>query len=205
MKPTESVVYNPAQLKQVIRWLPSAPKWLLLGGPSNADEAQTAAGLWPEVRVLACEPSERLRRWQETWGFPRPPQGVLLPHALSDVVSSAVFWPVDGPSGGAMVEQPGISLAPVKVLTTTLDQLEHERGPFVDALLWLDIEGHELPALRGGAELLRSGRVLLINVEVCDRTPENTTAISKLLTACGYALRDHWNNSGPYHDEVWTR
>lgn len=48
----------------------------------------------------------------------------------------------------------------------TLDQLDQAFGCLDDIFLWMDIEGAELEALKGGNKLLGSGRVKWIDMEV---------------------------------------
>lgn len=194
--------YSPGQLRHVARFLTSAPKWLVLGGPSCGMEAQLAVQMWPGIRILAVEPSGLMIMWQRSHQFPAG--GTLLYGALSDAAGEVSFVPCDGPSGGWMADDEVPDA--ITVSAFTLDDLDATHGPFDDAVLWLDIEGSELKALQGAAALLASGRVLLINVEVCDRTPDATASITALLTAAGYRMADAWNNnSGAHHDEVWTR
>lgn len=195
-------VYNPGQFKIVHRFLPKwceRPEWLILGGPSCGDEAQTAAMIYPWIKVIACEPSRHHYQWQKSNMFPR--SGKLLPVALMDYVGDVSFHTLgeNEPSGGSV--KPDCPTVPC----TTLDTLDTNHGPFDKAVLWLDIEGSELAALKGGRALLSSGRVGLINLEVCDRDPVNTIQIAKLLGEYGYYLTDEWNNRpGAHRDQIWT-
>lgn len=114
-------VYEPGQLRKIERWLPREPRWLILGGPSCADEAQTARELWPGVSVLACEPNPQMLDWQLKHGFPTR-DAAIVPHALSDEVGEATFWMAQGPRGGSLdplPDDPGT----IQVQTTTLDLL----------------------------------------------------------------------------------
>lgn len=194
-------VYNPGQFKIVHRFLPEwcrRPEWLILGGPSCGDEAQTAAAIYPWIKVVACEPSRHHYEWQRKHLFPRG--GILLPMALMDYEGIAPFTTLgdDEPSGGSVGGDE-------RVMCTTLDALDAAHGPFDRAILWLDIEGSEYLALKGGIKLLESGRVGLINVEVCERDPVNTIQIAGLLGGYGYYLIDEWNNRpGAHRDQIWV-
>lgn len=200
--PLGDATYNPHQLEHVVRWLPREPRWLVLGGPSQADEAQTAKRLWPAIEVIAFEPVERMREWQARHGF----LGRMIPRALWHEETEVEMWGIDGPTGSSVLPLPNGARLPDRVRTTTLDIAERQFGPFEDALLWLDIEGAELEALQGGRELLASGRVLLINVETCDRELGARAAIGELLKGCGYHCAERWNSaSGAHHDEVWIK
>lgn len=198
---TDLPPYSPGQLKHLERFVRAKPRWLVLGGPSCATEAQTASRLWPGLRVLGVEPNERMIEWQRRRGFP----GELLHGALSDASGRVPFFNVQGAAGGFVVPDSGVPTS-VMVPAFTLDELETRYGPFEDAVLWLDIEGSELAALRGATDLLTSGRVQILNLEFCDRNPEDGAAVASILAANGYRLADVWNqNSGAHHDEVWVR
>lgn len=55
--------------------------------------------------------------------------------------------------------------ATCEVAVWTLDGFDWRMGCLDRILLWLDVEGSELPALRSGSRLLASGRVRWINLE----------------------------------------
>lgn len=194
-------VYNPSQFKIVHRFLPEwcrRPEWLILGGPSCGDEAQTAFAMYPWIKVVACEPSRHHYEWQRNHMFPRG--GELLPFALADYRGEIAFTTLgpDQPSGGKVGGDETVTC-------TTIDQLDSTYGPFDKAILWLDIEGSELAALKGAKGLLAAGRVGLINVEVCERDRENVVDIAVLLGGYGFRLADEWNNRpGAHRDQIWT-
>ncbi|PZF86791.1 FkbM family methyltransferase [Micromonospora deserti] len=110
-------------------------------------------------RVVAVEPTPPLAR-QLRAAFPTVQ---VVEAAISGHVGTASLFL---PAGGAIVgtsslEQPGRGSA-VEVRRVTLDSLGLTDVRFVK----LDIEGHELPALRGAAETVQRDRpVLLIEVE----------------------------------------
>jgi FkbM family methyltransferase len=198
------VTYAPGQIRHVVEYLPRPPGWLVLGGPSDGDEAMVARQLWPGVHVVAFEPSARLAAWQRANGFPA--DGRLLRCALADRDGPAPFYP--DPSGGTAggTLRAGVYPDPEPVDCVTLDWADRVCGPFEDALLWLDIEGGEAAALRGAAGLLGSGRVLAVNVETCARTPGDTAGVRRLLSGAGLTLVDEWNRySGAHQDELWVR
>jgi len=88
-------------------------------------------------------------------------------------------------SGGAREEQ--------TVIATSLDWLA-QRLPGPDVLK-IDVEGAELEVLKGAAHLLREKRPVL----VCEVSLENSTAVTSLLTACGYSVYD--GEANPPHRE----
>lgn len=193
-------VYKPGQLLTVVKRIPVTPKWFVIGGPSCGDEAQTALKKWPTCEIVALEPSRVMVDWQLRNGF----EGDIRSCALSDRVGTTLFHAINGSIGGSTVSK-GESTESYEVECTTLDALDEELR-FKDAFLWLDIEGSELRALHGGRNLLASGRVLAVNVEVCDRTPDVTREIARLLRDLAkLTMVDAWNRSGPYNDELWVK
>jgi len=54
----------------------------------------------------------------------------------------------------------------IKVNSITLDLFDEKFDSVDNILLWMDIEGYELKALKSGKKLMRSGRVKLLNLEV---------------------------------------
>lgn len=200
--------YSPGQLETAL--LPVlgsvVPKWLILGGPADANEAQTARRLWPDIKVIGVEPNREAVWWQFANGWPR--DCLLFHQALCN-------------RGGVVTEMaksPGnlriatLDLASAKhrpetinehVMTVTLDWLDEQYGSFEDAVVWLDIEGSELKALQGASNLIASGRVILWNIEMQDRVPGLMEGVPKLLK--GYRAVKDWNASETCRDRVFLR
>lgn len=137
----------------------------------------TARLLRRAERVVAVEPTVALAA-QLRSAFPTVE---VVEAAVSDHTGSATLYL---PEGGAIVgtsslEDPTQG-APVPVRRITLDSLDLTDVRFVK----IDIEGHELPALRGAAETVRRDRpVLLIEVEERIQPVE---PLLDLLTGWGY-------------------
>lgn len=200
-------IYRENQFEVILDYVKIKPDWLILGGPADGNEAQCAVKHWPDLMVLGCEPIGILREYQLNNGWPRLPDTdtpLLLPYALSDKTGNVVIKvPLDNPRcASLMPDRPGTDFT---VETTTIDVLESYYGPFTNCILWLDIEGYELEALRGAVNLLNSGKVLAVNVEVLDRRPEVTKEIDKLLHLFGLILVKQWNiHKGTHHDRIYT-
>lgn len=203
--------YNAGQFRNLNRYLRFVPQWLLLGGPADADEAQTFVADYPSGNVIAVEPCRQMVEWQRANRFPS--DGRLIHAALSDYVGSAELTvPQNEYRCSSIVNAAAVLNREAKaaielVPTVTLDALRQQYGPFPDAILWLDIEGAEPRALRGAANLLASGDVRLINVEVMFRDVETVgKEIDDLLMAAGYYNTDHWDvSSGNHYDAVYLR
>ncbi|MGC5029345.1 FkbM family methyltransferase [Micromonospora sp. DT229] len=137
----------------------------------------TARLLRRAARVVAVEPTTALAGQLRT-AFPRVE---VVEAAVSDHEGTATLYL---PEGGAIVgtsslEDPTQG-APVPVRRITLDSLGLTEVRFIK----IDIEGHELPALRGAAETVKRDRpVLLIEVEERIQPVE---PLLELLTGWGY-------------------
>jgi FkbM family methyltransferase len=194
-------VYEPGQVAAIYPHLDFEPKWLLLGGPADASEAQDFHERFPNAQILGCEPNPLFRDLQESRGFP----GRLLSCALWDSRGEAEMRLVAegdmdqahrcaslvafGDRGDARV---------VRVETRTLDDLDAEFGPFSDAVLWIDVEEAELACLRGATRLLGRGAIRLVNLEVYDfRLPE----VTRLLGRFGLHDVGRWNANVRVNDD----
>lgn len=127
-------------------------------------------------RVVALEPAPELARHVAA----AYPDVRVIQAAASDHVGTAtLFLPDGGPGvGTSSVEQgPG---TPMTVPRLTVDSLDLSDVRFVK----VDVEGHELPALRGAAGTVRRDRPLLL-VEVEERIQPIEPVLS-LLGGWGY-------------------
>ena len=109
-------------------------------------------------QVVAIEPNAQLARCVEA-AFP---QVRVVRAVASDHAGSAeLFVPDGGPTVGTSSLESGDG-TPVTVDRTTIDDLDLADVRFMK----FDVEGHELPALRGAARTIaRDGPVLLVEVE----------------------------------------
>jgi FkbM family methyltransferase len=202
------MVYNSGQAAVLFPHLDRLgvqPAWFILGGPADADEAQTVRARYPDIQVIASEPCDQFRRWQREAGFP----GTLLPFALSDREHDATLVvPRGHPRGATMVRhEPGAPGCDVELAQAiTLDRLSDLYGPFQDAVLWLDIEGMELPALRGAEGMFAAGAVLLASVEVMvDERPDDHREVGEFFTRHGFHMAEEWERTPIHQDQIWVR
>ncbi len=117
---------------------------------------------WPGVQFIGCEPCE-----ENAKNYP----GMVHNVAISDYEGNAVLHVKkhhrDGSSLHLLDGMDHCTEVPVKV--TTLDKLfPHPFAPDSRVLLWLDCEGSELAALRGGERFVQD--VIMINVELTGKS-----------------------------------
>lgn len=189
----------------VAPYLDRAPKWVVIGGLGDVMEARQCRDRWSDVKILGVDPDPRAIQWQERNGWP---SGCgLLPLALSDSVGTAPIR-MDSVCCPSMHPR-NVARGPVQqvrlVKTTTLDVLDRTYGPFDDCVLWLDLEGWDYTALKGATDLLASGRVMAVNVEVRYDDPPTNAAMRELLVKAGYNLVLAWFRQWWGHNEVWNR
>lgn len=194
-----STYYSPDNLSHVFPFLSSKPKWLLLGGPASACEAQAAVKKWKGIRVIGVEPNEEAVGWQIAHGWPKG--AILLHAALSDYDGEIT---VSSPSG--FLESTRVADSGNKrVKAVTWDSLDVEHGPFEEAVLWMDIETHELEAVRGARGLLERGAIVLVNLEMQTRIAEKNAEVDALLRAYDFRIVHEWNYSRTCWDRIYKR
>ena len=200
------MIYCSGQVTNIFPHINFDPKWFILGGPADGDEAQVFNQKYPGAKILGLEPGEKMFAYQMEVGFP----GTLLFKALSNDIAVKQFKETANQGGFLVVDETlgirgltfdtGISALGLThdVQTTTLDQLDLEYGPFVNAVLWMDIEGSEMDALKGGEGLLsRSDGVLLLSMEIIeplDRDSEvELDRFKGFLSKFNYTVVHTWN------------
>jgi len=173
-------------------FLTHSPKWVIMAGLGDVDEIGPARKRWPRARYLGIEPDPRAITWQRERSW--PPEQPIVCAALSGKIGTATIR-MDSICCPSMHPE-NIAAAPPEqlqtVTTTTLDTLDREYGPFVRAILWLDCEGWDYTALLGAKNLLASGRVDMVNVEIWYRQPETNEKMRRLLADAGYVRVLTW-------------
>ncbi len=185
-----SDIYSPGQAKILFQfWHPSI-EWFVIGGPADANEAQTVKAKYPAVQCVAIEPNAAFIKRQAELGF----EGTLYEGALYDEDKEVILCvPLKHPRGSTLnvLRTPSdSSVETVAVSGRTLDSLSKDLGPFNNCCLWLDIEGSEKRALKGAKELLESGNVLLVNIEMYHK-PANY--LIDFMCQYGLEVVETWN------------
>lgn len=182
-------------------------------GPKS--EWKVLSGHYPSMRLYGCEPHpvmyESLKK-----SFP----GSLCQKAVSNCGQTAVLhMPLDSSNlkrsmrGSLHRLKTTEEEIPVEVIT--LDQFDVWAGQPDRILLWMDIEGSELDALKSGPMLLASGRVKWINLEERKGTEEELDErlvdgwcrpdeIKRFLEGHGYRPILHYNNQKTHWDVIYS-
>ena len=205
--------YSPGHLATIYPFMEGLPEpeWLLLGGPADANEAQTVRERWPNIKVIGVDPNPDVIAWQLLHGWPDAQP--LLCFALSDKVGTEIVAHTGeglrstqmychDPDDPLSVEQ--VQSLPT-VPSTTWDYLDRIWGPFTNAILWMDIERSELKALQGARNLLARGAILLINVEEMSSHGGPEPYIGPFLAEYGFRRVHQWNASEHCRDRIYIR
>jgi FkbM family methyltransferase len=181
--------YKPGQAAAIFPWWSDEARWFIVGGPADADEAQTVARAYPNVKCLGVEPNPDYVAYQKGLDFP----GEVLPYALWDTDGETLNLsvPTTNPRAGTVCrDMEGITLDTFKVQARTLDSLSDEFGPFDNCVLWIDVEFAEAQVLRGASRLLAEKKILLINLEAWDSTIKE---IEEILLPHGFEVVKEWS------------
>ena len=172
-------------------------------------EFQTLKEIWPDMQVFACEPDPY--EFLQALPLVEAIGGKLVRVAIVGRDKSGLdvdFHTCDpGQGGGSLHDLGSNGRGIIRTLGWSLDDFDiwaisqsniiHDR-----ILLWADIEGSELEMLRGGQELLRSGRVHWINLETRDHDDRpnrpTTLDITKFLHDFGYDPVHRYGVQGDY-------
>lgn len=99
----------------------------------------------------------------------------------------------------------------ITVPSQTLDGFFQEIGEPDGCLMWMDIEGYELKALRSAPRMLVSGKIKWLNIEVRNRWNNKSNActeseIDRFLEIYGYKKIFSYNHypSSRHHDSIYV-
>lgn len=194
------MVYGQPQrgLVRFLRARLAGPAVIVDAGANVGQMLVPLLGALPCARYLAVEPGEEARAWLREGAARNPAWPIeVIPAALSDRAGDAALAvPREGHGCQAWIAERGDQPTRLLRLADALDARGIVRVDF-----WkLDVEGHELPALRGAAPLLREGRIGALYVEL------HRGAFSEVLSfleALGYApyTLDAAGRPKPFRDE----
>lgn len=180
------------------------PSWLIDVGVGGGTEANNLKNLWPNLKVIGLEPNRAL--------WPADYPGEILPYGAWSHARDHTLW-LAGPrdTSSSLFERVPV----VGALATTvrpLDELLRKYPDLNRAILWADVEGAELEALRGAWKLLQTGVIVLCNLEV--RTaplgPGACTEadVNAFLAGFGFVQTIKYNvhgGSDPHADAVYVK
>lgn len=181
-------VYAASQASVLFKFWPDQAEWFVVGGPADANEAQTVHKKYPDVKCIGFEPNPFYRSRQIELAFP----GSVRPYALWDQDGAELtlaMTHINQRSGSVCRDYGEEASIKYRCTGRTLDSLSQECGPFSNVVLWLDVEFAETQALRGAENLLKTGQILLANVEVWD---ENYDEVCSLLNPHGLVAVKDW-------------
>ena len=203
--------YSPGHLATIYPFLEGLlePEWLLLGGPADANEAQTAREKWPSIKVVGVDPNPDVIPWQKAHGWPEGQP--IIYAALSDKVGTVRMANTGSTLRHASLYLPELypdrSLEDFSAVVPSVswDSLDVEYGPFRKAILWMDVEHSEYNGLLGALGIIARGDVLLINVEEMLDNPGNAPLIQPLLESYGYHVVHEWNACATCRDRIYMK
>lgn len=194
-----------SQVESIFPYVCQDTDYFLLAGPASGDEGQAFKARFPHVAVIGFEPNPTYVAYQESAGFPGPvlPLGLWSePATLVLRVPIADGRPVNQMGSFTRFNHSDELFQEVHCRVDNLDYLSLLHGPFQRAMLWLDVELAEAPALRGAANLLRAGAIRTINVELLDG---NVERVQDVLREFGYILRLEWNVRPGVRDAIYEK
>lgn len=194
----------PDPLAVLVPYLDREPEWLVLGGLGDSPDGQEALQRWPKAKLLGVDPDPRSIAWQREHGWPA--DAPLFEVALAAGCGFKKKMAMDQLNCASLHELQLVAVPKSKIVcvpTVTLDTLD-ALFRFENAVLWLDLEDYECFALKGARHLLRSGRVLAVNVETRYHLDWQMEYVPWLLTTAGYERRLIWFRQWWGHNEVWT-
>lgn len=187
----------------ICRYIRGTPGAMYDIGVGPKSEWRTLGRKYPGMRIFGCEPNpvqyERLLKVP----FPGPLASVAI--GEHEGVGTLHYNPADPKCSTMHAVSYATTRRDVKVWS--LDRFDDNMGNPDRILLWMDIEGSELSALRSGPKLMASGRVRWINLEEvfqpkvpgwCDRSD-----VHKVLTSHGYRRVATYNRHPTHQDVIY--
>lgn len=184
------IVYGYYEGTNFLRWVrKNVPDGgVVVDSGANIGQMALYFGHWfRNGRVLAFEPGAAAASWLESCLQRHPGLSIELIRAgLSDCEGTASL--ANSMAGGTNGSQAAITAGSgEEIRLVRLDAMLAGRG-ITELSLWkLDVEGHEIPALRGAGQLLAERRIKALYVELCG---ENGDRIRELLSGFGYLPYD---------------
>lgn len=190
----------------ICRFIKRPPGAMYDIGVGLKSEWLTLKHVYHDMQLFGCEPHPEERRKILKAGFPGP----LLDVAIGELSGRASLRLHASDSMSSSIMPIAAVAGEVDVEMWTLDQFDAHVGSPDRILLWMDIEGSELAALRGGCKLLSSGRVRWINLEERRDGHSPTTGwcqpqeIQALLSSHGFRRITAYNRHATHQDVIYV-
>ena len=172
-------------------------------GVGGKSEWKTFLSRYPSMKLFGCEPHAGQYQSLMADGFP----GTLLNAAIGAMPGKVKLHAADEPMWSSLFKT-SVAKEERCVHCLTLDDFDERAGKPDQILLWMDIEGSELVALESGLRLLKSGRVVWINVETRDQPPCDgwcdAVSVRNLLNDHGYVKAADYNKHPTHRDEIYV-
>lgn len=190
----------------ICRFIRGTPGALYDIGVGPKSEWQTLTRKYPSMCVFGCEPYPVQHQKLLKANFPGP----LAKVAIGENEGVAMLYVPTHNLGRCSLFPVPYASTNFEVSVWSLDRFDANMGQPDRILLWIDIEGSELSALRSGPQLLGSGRIRWINLEErrnghqpaegwCD--PEE---LHEFLTEHGYVRVADYNRHPTHQDAIYV-
>jgi FkbM family methyltransferase len=205
-------LYEEIELRRICQWVQPGATYVDAGANIGYIAARVAQSLGSRGHMLLFEPDSRV--------FPRlqkhlnqtgndTPRCELFQAAVSDETGSAEFLVSRVMGWSSLVPHRQNSIVDTEIIQkVTLDIILQERGIEQVDFLKMDIEGHELAALRGLRETLTSGKVVLLEIEknrglleVSGYSPAHLDALLNSFGYYGVTDKGEWIQRKKLEDE----
>jgi FkbM family methyltransferase len=188
------------------RFIRGTPGALYDIGVGPKSEWRTLGKAYPKMLIFGCEPHPTQHEALLKAKFPGP----LAKVAIGEQEGVATLHVPTHDLKCCSLLAVRYANATCEVPVWTLDRFDTQMGSPDRILLWLDVEGSELSALRSGPGLLASGRIRWINLEErrkghcpvpgwCE--PEELHAF---LTNHGYVRIADYNRHATHQDAIYA-
>lgn len=161
--------------KTIARYLPSSPV-ILEAGAANGANTLEMAEFWPSCKIYAFEPVPGARKLLENATKVYSNRVLIFEEALGEASGRFQMW-VSGSGGGdsqssSLLKPSSIGKeysfvqfkSEIEVSVTTIDEWALQNSVKRLDFLWLDMQGYEISALKGGLGLLKG--ISAIHMEV---------------------------------------
>lgn len=174
---------SPQDALEIVRKiLPSNPV-ILEAGAYDGSDAVNLARTWPNGMVYSFEPiGELFAKASQTITTAGVSNAFIFNYALGDYVGAADMFVSEEPNAPGVPSQSSSLLAPKEHLVyfgtqflrntivpvITIDAWAQEHNISHVDLLWLDMQGYELPALMASPKIFKTVKAVLMEVEFAE-------------------------------------